>query len=333
MRVMPADTQGFQPTPGLSMRNFKGIAQGGFGDGHNNYAHSMAWFDGKLYVGTTRSESLHASPAIGVRNCAVLQVAGRVPRHDGSISTGSIVALRSGAYDPAIKKWEMVYRAPLVQGSAGGMVAREMGYRSMAVFQGESDPKPALYVAAWAPGRAPGGHILRSYDGRTFERVTRPGILEQPISDDPKPHRFRDRMFFSPTAQRAADLPGSQQNTAGLAAHIRKPRSGWAGMDESERARLWRRWQSRHLFARRRRGAPLRRHLQSRRACRSGRAIVAATPPYKWHKLLERGAGRGPAKSDGYVDDAVQGRDVCRNRNSGRRQRPGEQNRPGRQPS
>ena len=49
-------------------------------------------------------------------------------------------------YDPAVKRWEMVYRSPQVQSSAGGTVAREMGYRSMAVFQGESDPKPALYT-------------------------------------------------------------------------------------------------------------------------------------------------------------------------------------------
>ena len=39
--------------PGLS-RDFKRVAYGGFGDGQNAYAHSMAWFDGHLYVGTTR---------------------------------------------------------------------------------------------------------------------------------------------------------------------------------------------------------------------------------------------------------------------------------------
>ena len=40
--------------PGLRRSDFVRIAQGGFGDGLNAYAHSMAWFDGHLYVGTTR---------------------------------------------------------------------------------------------------------------------------------------------------------------------------------------------------------------------------------------------------------------------------------------
>ena len=40
--------------PGLSKEHFKLIAYGGFGDGHNSYAHSMAWFDGRLYVSTIR---------------------------------------------------------------------------------------------------------------------------------------------------------------------------------------------------------------------------------------------------------------------------------------
>ena len=40
--------------PGLRRGDFKRVAQGGFGDGLNAYAHSMAWFNGHLYVGTTR---------------------------------------------------------------------------------------------------------------------------------------------------------------------------------------------------------------------------------------------------------------------------------------
>ncbi len=34
----------------------RNIARFGFGDHHNDYAWSMAWFNGKLYVGTSRSE-------------------------------------------------------------------------------------------------------------------------------------------------------------------------------------------------------------------------------------------------------------------------------------
>jgi len=43
--------------PGLRRRDFRRIARTGFGDGMNAYAHSMAWFNGHLYVGTTRGTS------------------------------------------------------------------------------------------------------------------------------------------------------------------------------------------------------------------------------------------------------------------------------------
>src|SRR6516162_2484706 len=54
MQASSAGAKGLERRPGLSMRNFTCIAQGGFGDGHNSYAHSMTWFDNMLYVGTTR---------------------------------------------------------------------------------------------------------------------------------------------------------------------------------------------------------------------------------------------------------------------------------------
>ena len=41
--------------PGLSLNNFRRVCENGFGDGHNSFAHSMAWFKDQLYIGTTRS--------------------------------------------------------------------------------------------------------------------------------------------------------------------------------------------------------------------------------------------------------------------------------------
>ena len=43
------------PRPsGLSAGNFRKIAVNGFGDPHNSYAWSSAWFDDHIYVGTNR---------------------------------------------------------------------------------------------------------------------------------------------------------------------------------------------------------------------------------------------------------------------------------------
>ena len=41
--------------PGLGAADFRLTCESGFGDGWNAYAHSMAWFEGRLYVGTTRA--------------------------------------------------------------------------------------------------------------------------------------------------------------------------------------------------------------------------------------------------------------------------------------
>jgi len=299
MQLRHADTEGFQPNPGLSTRNFTRIAEGGFGDGHNNYAHSMAWFEGKLYVGTTR------------QNLCMLRLQSAfetMPFYTWPVECPDTIdeldkldrSAQIWCYDPVIKHWEMVFRAPLVPGDAGGMVAREMGYRSMAVFQSESDPKPALYVAAWAPRRAPGGNILRSYDGRTFECVTRPGILEQPVSATRSLTSFGDRMFFSPTARRAANLPGgavnlpgSQQNTANmpLIFESRDPgRQSWTeanepGFGDPQNLGIF------TLFADDTR-------LYAGTFNLAGFQIWTSDclgpPPYQWHKLIDNGAGRGP---------------------------------------
>lgn len=39
---------------GFSKHHFRRIAERGFGDGHNSYTHSMAWFKDRLYVTTMR---------------------------------------------------------------------------------------------------------------------------------------------------------------------------------------------------------------------------------------------------------------------------------------
>ncbi len=290
MQTPLASPQGFRPNPGLSMRNFKCIAQGGFGDGHNNYAHSMAWFDGKLYVGTTRS------------NLCILRTQSAfktLPFHTWPVECPETVdglykldrCAQIWCYDPASEQWEMIYRSPLVEGAGGAMVAREFGYRSMEVFQGDSDPKPALYVAAWAPARALGGNILRSYDGRNFEAVTRSGILEQPVSGTRNLTSFGGRLFFSPTARPGTD--GTQQNTAGLPVifesrdpaplnwtEVNKPGFGDPGnlgifslYADAER-----------LYA----------GTFNNTGCQVWASECVGNPPYRWHKLIDAGAGRGP---------------------------------------
>ena len=73
--------------PGLSRRDFRRIAQAGFGDGMNAYAHSMAWFDGALYVRTTRGNF----PFMRLTEAANVLIMPAI--HSASISTKLVQSL------------------------------------------------------------------------------------------------------------------------------------------------------------------------------------------------------------------------------------------------
>ena len=200
------------PLRGLGMGDFTRLAVGGLGDGHNSFAHSMAWFKGKIYLGTTRS------------NLCMLRVQSayaETPFHvwpvDCPEALDGLYKLdrrpQIWCFDPEAATWEKLYTSPMVDGIDGkGKVAREIGYRSMLVFQGTQTEEPALYVATWAPGRAPGGLFLRCTDGRTFEPVTKYGVIDPPFSTTRSLTEWRGRMYFAPTAQRGQT--GGQQNSA-----------------------------------------------------------------------------------------------------------------------
>ena len=284
------------PTKGLHERDFTRVGVGGLGDGHNNYAHSMAWFKGKLYLGTTRSNMcmLRLQSSYATMPLQIWPV--ECPdTMDGLYQLDRRSQI--WAFDPADGSWEMVFRAPLVEGADGKPVPREIGYRSMLVYQGPGDDEPALYIAAWAPGRAPGGLILRSRDGKSFEPVTKYGIIDPPFSVTRSLIEFRGRMHFAPTARRGTD--GGQQNSTGLPQIFASdtPEAGdwqpvndpgfggagnlgifslavandtlYAGTLNLEGLQIW--------------------------ATDGSPADPAQGPfPYKWRQVVDKGAGRGP---------------------------------------
>ncbi|MEM9761410.1 MAG: hypothetical protein AAF968_02665 [Pseudomonadota bacterium] len=191
----------------------------------------------------------------------------------------------------------MVFRAPMVEGTDGRPAPREIGYRSMAVFQGTGDAEPALYVSAWAPGRAQGGLILRSTDGTSFEPVTPYGIIDPPFSTTRSLTPFKGRMHFAPTAKRGTD--GGQQNSVGQASIYASdtPEAGdWQPVNEpsfGDAGNLG-------VFSL----AVANGQLYAGTLNLEGLQIWATdgTPapdakgdyPYRWRKVAERGAGRGP---------------------------------------
>jgi hypothetical protein len=278
------------PPRGLGIENFRRIGRGGLGDGHNNYAHSMAWFKGKLYLGTTRSNLCMLRLQSAFEGLALSVWPVECPDSlDGLYRLDRRAQIWS--YDPIADEWEMVFRAPVVDSVAGpGKVPREIGYRSMEVYQSPSDPEPALYIAAWAPGRAPGGLIIRTYDGRNFDPVTPYGILETRVATTRSLVALGGRMFFAPTGQRGTD--GGQQNVAGvpIVFECREPaREKWIPVSEpafGDPGNLG-------IFTLSTMGDRLYAGTFNLAGLQVWACTCRGTPPYKWRKLIDAGGGRG----------------------------------------
>jgi hypothetical protein len=194
---------------GLNEADFRLTCESGFGDGWNHYAHSMAWFEGRIYVGTTRATMAANKWNVPRPNWRPWPVDSAeyiydVPRQS-----------EIWAYTPETDHWERVYQAPMVASKRSKHpVPRYIGFRGMTVFQGASDTKPCLYVSTWAPMLAEPPDVLRSEDGVSFEPVPRP-----PFSPAVRSFRtlqvFNDRVHTTPTsstagARRASDSIGSQ---------------------------------------------------------------------------------------------------------------------------
>lgn len=180
---------------GLTAADFHPVGVGGFGDGGNAYAHTMAWFDGRLFVGATRHNlallHMHAPPPLEPWPVPVppdvydLDLRGRIL-----------------AFDPATgaARWALV--APMVAGRDGRAVPRDIGFRGMAVVPAAAGRPAALYATTWSPARSQRPPLLlRTVDGEGFETVG-------PVGGDAGTSTFRalvahgDRLFCAPTGRR-----------------------------------------------------------------------------------------------------------------------------------
>lgn len=275
------------PKPGLKFENFTKICENGFGDGHNSYAHSMAWFKEHLYVGVTRSVLCALRLQKFTENWKLDPWPVEAPEDVDGLYRQVDRRAQIWRYNPLDKNWRQVMRAPLVMGSEGEMVPRNVGYRAMTVFQGESDHEPALYVATTSPGRGPGALILRSEDGENFYPVSEYGIIGLPVVSIRVLVPFQGKLFTSPTGSR-----GGKPNQTGVPVvyESRDPAKG--------------QWQAASLPGFGDPGneavftlCPFRDQLYAATFNCAGfqiwRSDCLGDPPYRWTKILEQGAYRG----------------------------------------
>jgi hypothetical protein len=184
--------------PGLKTAHFQKICANGFGDGNNTYAHSMAWFKNHLYVGTTRANLCLLRHSMKQIRLDIWPVECSSPVYSSEFEQ---IQARPEIwrYSPVPGTWKRVFQAPMVIGNTGEEMSRDLGYRSMAVFQGKSDLEPALYVSTWSRSRGEGPLIMRSEDGKTFIPVSKPGLIGLPVTSFRLLIPFKDRLFTAPT--------------------------------------------------------------------------------------------------------------------------------------
>ncbi len=173
----PAQTT-FAYPPLVSDSDFTLVAPQGFGDRQNTWAWSMAWFQGKLFVGTNRAYE-----------CVKAQAKSQAypfysyPPKDPDVSCtadANDLPLQAEiwSYDPTSGIWNRVFQSPNTVPIPGTnpvkYTAQDIGFRGMLVYT-ESDGSQALYVGGCSSieihAGIPGGRMLRTTDGVNFTAI------------------------------------------------------------------------------------------------------------------------------------------------------------------
>jgi hypothetical protein len=266
---------------GLRESDFHQIARGGFGDGLNAYAHSMAWFDDHLYVATTRGNF----PLMKARLPIAMDVwPVECPEDPFDLDLRAEI----WRYSPRQHGWERVYKAPMITGSHNRAIPRELGYRGMLVHRSDGERRPALYVSTWSPAKGPGPLLLRTEDGRQFAPTCEPGLIGLPVTTIRTLASLKGRLFTTPAGSRGGNPNVSAHS---VVYESRDPARGqWEpvsdyGFGETD---------NKTIFEMVGFGDYLYVGTFNLGGYQVWRSSVEGEPPYTWQKIIERGAGRGP---------------------------------------
>jgi hypothetical protein len=280
-----------EPNPGLRQADFHKVCDNGFGDRYNGYAYSMAWFKDRLYVGTSRANLCllkFAMPFVTMDFWPVeCPYPNYTPEFEHNCARGEI-----WAYNPPLDEWERVYQAPLITDAEEVEFSRDLGYRGMVVFQGESDPESALYVSTWSRSRGDGPDILRSEDGKNFVTTPKPRFKTQGKEITVTAIRslvpFKGKLYTAPVGAAKGNVNASGIS---LVYETRDPAKGeWRCVNEPGFGGL-------PDVATIYEMAVLGDYLYAGTGGMSGfqiwRTQAEGEPPYHWEKVLTNGAGRG----------------------------------------
>lgn len=279
-----------QYSPGLEQWNFIKIADEGLGDGLNAYAHSMAWFKNRLYVGTTRANLCMVKAAAQTVDLSFWPV--NCPDDIYELDRRAEI----WRFEPDAREWELVHRAPWVEQDGAAKVPRDIGYRCMTVFDSPTCGGPALFVNAWSPSRAyQAPSILSSVDGNRFDPLPRVGASSD-LNTYRILHAHDGRLYTSPTGRSAGQRDGkflSEANVSDYAVlfessdpHAKEwTAASGIGFDDPSNVTIFEMASfAGHLYA----GT-----LNYERGMQIWKARTDQGFPYRWKRVVTDGAGRG----------------------------------------
>src|SRR5579884_370748 len=188
--------------------DFRLINQSGFGDRQNSFSWSMQWFQGKLYVGIARNEACFEAatgafyfPQFPFLYPPAPGISGPCPADKYDIDLRAEI----WQYTPSINSWLRVFQSPADLPNPlapGKTVAREQGFRGMAIFS-PPNGQPALYAGGvtareYIPGLPP-PRILRTTDGLHWDPVTldMPDAIYTKLVTGGRPTGFRGMVVFN----------------------------------------------------------------------------------------------------------------------------------------
>ena len=90
---------------GLRSSDFRLIAKEGFGDALNSYAHSMAWYKGRLYVATMRANFALMRLRLNL-GFDVWPIQCPLDPFDLDLRA------EIWSYDPGVNEWKRVFKSP-----------------------------------------------------------------------------------------------------------------------------------------------------------------------------------------------------------------------------
>ena len=175
------------------------IAVNGFGDPLNHYAHSGAWFKGRLFIGTSRANLQFLK--LGQLNVDIphwpVNDLGRnytldFERRVAGAEIWTVFESSSG-FDS-----KRVYQSPYHSlGNNGDLFRSEISYRSMCVMQ-DSGENSGLYIATTSRSKGDGPDLLFSSDGSAFNRLPKPQVKTKNLSsrDQPRFTSIRNLVQF-----------------------------------------------------------------------------------------------------------------------------------------